>query len=191
MTMRRASQILITSAFLVLGAGCARNEPIQTDRAAFTYDSTYQRAGFSQPIEATFDKTAAIFRESGYVLDIVDRATGQISGRRGKTGDKGAKNQVELRFFALVMPGPNQGSQLALKFTQVASVGLPVINQAKAEIILSQPELYAYVFRRVGSPAPGAAQAATPAAAPSPIAEQSQSAINADILPDESGGTPN
>jgi hypothetical protein len=111
-----------------------------------------------------------VFRESGYVLDVVDRATGQISGRRGKTGDKGSKNQVALRFFALVMPGPGQGSQLALKFTQVASVGLPVINQTKAEIILSQPELYAYIFRRVaGAPATGD-QSVTPLP-PAPAAE--------------------
>lgn len=184
----RRSQIALMTAFMALAAaGCTRNGPIQTDRAAFTFDSTYQRAGYTQPIEATFDRTVAVFRESGYVLDVVDRATGQISGRRGKTADKGGKNQVELRFFALVMPGTNQGSQLALKFTQVASVGLPVINETKAEIVLSQPELYAYVFRRVAGTPANNDQAVTPLpplpAADAPAAPASAPAAS-DIAPE-------
>ena len=181
--MRRSHTILSTALLVLASAGCARNEPIQTDRAAFTFHSTYQRAGYTQPIEATFDKTVAVFRESGYVLDIVDRATGQISGRRGKTGDKGSKNQVALRFFALVMPGPGQGSQLALKFTQVASVGLPVINQTKAEVILSQPELYAYVFRRVAGAPVTSDQNVMPLPPLPATAEPVQSAVASDLAP--------
>ena len=187
--MRRFYVTAMSAAVLLGSAGCARNEPIQTDRAAFTFDSTYQRAGYSQPIETTFDRTVKVFRDAGYMLDIVDRATGQISGRRGKTGDKGAKNQVDLRFFALVMPGTGQGSQLALKFTQVASVGVPLINQAKAEVILSQPELYAYVFRRVGSSAPAAS--AMPAALEAAMApDAAPAALNADIMPQETPADP-
>lgn len=160
--------------------GCARNEPIQTGRTAFTFDSTYQRATYAQPIETTFDRTVKVFRDSGYVLDIVDRATGQISGRRGKTADKGGRNDVNLQFFALVMPAANNGSQLALKFTQVAKLGIPVISETKAEVILSQPELYAYIFRRVDAAVDVTAPSApTGPAAPAPVS------ADADLMPSD------
>jgi len=179
----RRSHIVLSAAMLALAAtGCARNEPIQTGRTAFTFDSTYQRASYAQPIETTFDRTVKVFRESGYILDIVDRATGQLSGRRGKTADKGGRNEVNLQFFALVMPAANNGSQLALKFTQVARVGIPVISEAKAEVILSQPELYSYVFRRVDAAvetAPGAASAPAPASTPA------ANAADADLMPSD------
>ncbi|MBU6252616.1 MAG: hypothetical protein KGN98_05450 [Alphaproteobacteria bacterium] len=180
--MRRFGLTMMSVLAGLTAAGCARNEPIQTDRTAFNFDSSYQRASFAQPIETTFDRTVKVFRESGYVLDIVDRATGQISGRRGKTADKGGRNEVKLQFFALVMPAANHGSQLALKFTQVARVGIPVISEARAEVILSQPELYAYVFRRVDSASD--AVGAAPAAVSTPAAPaEGASNANADLMP--------
>ena len=133
---------------LALAGGCARTEPMQPDRAVFNVDATYQRGHYGQPIEATFDHTVAVFRDAGYKLDIVDRATGQISGRRGKTGDKGTNNGTDLRFYALVLPD-GSGSQVALRIVQIASQGIPVLNQAKTEIVLNQPELYAYIFKRI------------------------------------------
>ena len=140
---------LIASASIGLSA-CARPDSIQTDRTQFTPDDTFQRKAFSQPVVLTFDKTVTVFREAGYTLDIVDRATGQISGRRGKTGDKGAQRSDDLRFVALILPGAGDvGSVLNLKFVQVSPLGVPVISRSKAEVVLSQPELYAYVFSRI------------------------------------------
>jgi hypothetical protein len=140
---------LIASASIGLSA-CARSDSIQTDRTQFTPDDTFQRKAFSQPVVLTFDKTVTVFREAGYTLDIVDRATGQISGRRGKTGDKGAQRSDDLRFVALILPGAGDvGSVLNLKFVQVSPLGVPVISRSKAEVVLSQPELYAYVFSRI------------------------------------------
>lgn len=182
--MRRFGLAVVAVVMGISATGCARNEPIQTDRTAFNFDSSYQRSSFAQPIETTFDRTVKVFRDSGYVLDIVDRATGQISGRRGKTADKGGHNEVKLQFFALVMPTANHGSQLALKFTQVARVGIPIISEARAEVILSQPELYAYIFRRVdaASDAPMApAAAGQTAAAAAPAASPVDA--NADVMP--------
>lgn len=135
-------------ALLALAAGCARTEPMQPDRAVFNVDATYQRSHYVQPIEATFDHTVSVFRDAGYTLDIVDRATGQISGRRGKTGDKGTNTNTDLRFYAIVLPD-GTGSQIALRIVQIASQGIPVLNQAKTEIVLNQPELYAYILKRI------------------------------------------
>lgn len=150
--------------------GCARTEPMQPDRSVFNVDASYQRAHYDKPIETTFDQTVAVFREAGYKLDIVDRATGQISGRRGKTGDKGSTSGTDLRFYALVLPD-NGESQIALRIVQIASQGIPVLTQAKTEIVLNQPELYAYIFRRIeGAPPakPNAAEAESmPEQAPS------------------------
>ena len=53
------------------------------------------------PIEDTFDRTVLVFKEAGYKLDVIDRATGQISGRRGATGDKGSVKDKDLKFYAL------------------------------------------------------------------------------------------
>ena len=76
----RQPLVLAFVAFTSLGlAACATPNPIQTDRTVFNFDSTFQRAAYSQPIETTFDKTVTVFREAGYALDIIDRATGQIT----------------------------------------------------------------------------------------------------------------
>jgi hypothetical protein len=183
--MRRLFIMTSLGALALLTTGCARRDPIQTDRTAFTFDSTYQRNTYSQPIEATFDRTVTVFREAGYTLDLVDRATGQISGRRGKTGDKGAKSTADMRFYAIILPGTGNGSQLALKFVQVANVGVPLLNGAKAEVIMSQPELYAYVFRRVNGATPTGASSGLSPAAPSEATDN----VNSDLSPfDPTGG---
>ena len=69
--MRRLFIMTSLGALALLTTGCARRDPIQTDRTAFTFDSTYQRNTYSQPIEATFDRTVTVFREAGYTLDLV------------------------------------------------------------------------------------------------------------------------
>jgi len=144
--------ILVGMTTALLVTGCAGRAPLQPERAVFSVDDSYQRKVYSQSIEATFDRTVAVFREANYKLDIVDRATGQISGRRGKTGDKGSANDTDLRFSALVLPNRGGGgSQVALRIVQIANQGVPMISQSKTEIVLNQPELYAYIFRRIES----------------------------------------
>ena len=145
----RLALALAACASLGLSA-CARPVPIDADRTQFTPDETFQTKAYSQPVVLTFDKTLTVFREAGYTLDITDRATGQISGRRGKTGDKGAQRSGDLRFVALILPGSGGvGSVLNLKFVQVTPSGVPLLQGAKAEVVLRQPELYAYVFSRI------------------------------------------
>ncbi len=184
--MRRTLTLMTLGALALLPAGCARRDPIQTDRTAFTFDSTYQRATYAQPIEATFDRTVTVFREAGYKLDIVDRATGQISGKRGKSGDKGTKSPGDMRFYAIILPGSGSSSQLALKFVTLANVGVPLISGAKAEVIMSQPELYAYVFRRVNGATPtGASSGLAPAAT-----SEATDSVNADLSPFDPAGGP-
>jgi hypothetical protein len=142
--------ILASMTATLLVAGCAGRAPLQPDRAVFSVDASYQRKNYNQSIEATFDRTVAVFREANYKLDVVDRATGQISGRRGQTGDKGATIDTDLRFSALILPDRG-GSQVALRIVQIANQGVPMISQSKTEIVLNQPELYAYIFRRIES----------------------------------------
>ncbi len=142
--------ILVGMTTALLVTGCAGRAPLQPERAVFNVDDSYQRKVYTQSIETTFDRTVAVFREADYKLDIVDRATGQISGRRGKTGDKGANNETDLRFSALILPSRG-GSQIALRIVQIANQGVPLISQSKTEIVLNQPELYAYIFRRIES----------------------------------------
>jgi hypothetical protein len=161
--------ILAGMTVTLLVAGCAGRAPLQPDRAVFSIDGSYQRKSYTQSIESTFDRTAAVFREANYKLEIVDRATGQISGRRGKTGDKGANNDTDLRFSALILP-ERGGSQVALRIVQIANQGVPMISQSKTEIVLNQPELYAYIFRRIESLS-GTAKAADMEADLAPVVE--------------------
>jgi len=150
--MRRFNVMVSCASLALVVGGCARTEAIQPDRTVFSFDSSYQRASYAQPIEKTFDRAVTIFREAGYKLDVIDRATGQISGRRGQTGDKGAASDKDLRFYALVLPDSGEGSQLALKIVQIASQGIPVLTQSRTEVVLNQSELYAYIFKRVEAP---------------------------------------
>lgn len=130
-------------------AGCAGSAALQPDRSIFSLDNNYQRYGYGQSIEETFDRTVSVFKESGYKLDVIDRATGQISGTRGATGDKGAQSDKGLKFYALVLPRERSGSELALKVVQVLKSGGAVMGQPNAELIVTDPLMYRYAFRRI------------------------------------------
>lgn len=126
--------------------GCAAGPAIQPDRSIFNLDNNYQRYSYQMPIEETFDRTVSVFRGSGYRLDVIDRATGQISGQRGATGDKGSSSDKDLKFYALVLPR-GDGSELGIKIVQVIKSG--PLSGTKAEIILNDKQMYQYTFRRI------------------------------------------
>ncbi len=136
-------RIALASALLLPLTSCGGGAAIQPDRSVFGLDNTYQRYAYEQPIETTFDNAVAVFREAGYRMDVIDRATGQISGQRGPTGDKGITTDKELKFYALVMPH-ERGSQMSLRIVQM--IGGGALGGAKAELILSEPQLYQYAF---------------------------------------------
>lgn len=136
-------RLAIAAALALPLSSCGGGAAIQPDRSVFGLDNTYQRYAYDQPIEATFDNAVAVFREAGYRMDVIDRATGQISGQRGPTGDKGTSTDKELKFYALVMPH-ERGSQLSLRIVQI--VGGSALGGAKAELILSEAQLYQYAF---------------------------------------------
>jgi hypothetical protein len=139
---------------LVALAGCAGSVAIQPDRAVFALDSNYQRYSFPFPIEEAFDRTVATFKESGYKLDVVDRATGQISGTRGKVAAQDGNTDKGMKFYALVMPDKDNGSQLGIKIIQTIEGGIPVVKQTKTEIIVTEPQMYQYIFRRIENATP-------------------------------------
>ena len=113
------------------------------------------------PIEQTFDRTTAVFKEAGYKLDVIDRATGQISGHRGQTGDKGSTSDKDLKFYALVLPR-GAGSELSVKIVQVIKSG--ALGTSKAELIVTDPQMYQYAFRRIENAGSQATTAVAPAA---------------------------
>ena len=131
---------------VILVSACGGGAALQPDRSIFSLDSAYQRYGYTMPIEETFDRTVTMFKDAGYKLDVIDRATGQISGRRGATGDKGASTDKDLKFYALVLPR-NGGSELGLKIVQVVRGG--ALGGAATELIVNDPGMYQYAFRRV------------------------------------------
>jgi hypothetical protein len=141
--------------------GCAGGSALQPDRSIFNLDSNYQRHSYDLAIEETFDRTVAVFKEAGYRLDVIDRATGQISGRRGATGDKGSVTDKDLKFYALILP-KDGGSELGIKIVQVIRSG--ALSTARAELIVNDPQMYQYTFRRIES---SKANANAPAPAPS------------------------
>jgi len=141
-------------------SGCVGGSALQPDRSIFSLDNNYQRYAYATPIEETFDRTAAVFKEAGYKLDVIDRATGQISGRRGVTGDKGSSSDKGLKFYALVLPR-GTGSELSVKIVQIIKSG--AMGTSKAELIVNDPQMYQYLFRRVQDVAPPSGMA--PAAA--------------------------
>ena len=145
----------------ILVSACGGGAALQPDRSIFSLDSNYQRYGYAMPIEETFDRTVTVFKDAGYKLDVIDRATGQISGRRGATGDKGTSTDKDLKFYALVMPRSG-GSELGLKIVQVIRGG--TLGGAATELIVSDPGMYQYAFRRIESS--GAAPAAPAGLAP-------------------------
>lgn len=141
-------------AVLVLALGvsaCGGGTALQPDRSIFSLDNNYQRFDYPAPIEETFDRTTTVFREAGYRLDVVDRATGQISGRRGATGDKQSNAEKDLKFYALVLPQAS-GSTLSIKIVQIIKGGgIPIVSGDKAELIVTDPQMYQYIFRRIGT----------------------------------------
>jgi hypothetical protein len=148
----------------VLVSACGGGAAMQPDRSIFSLDNNYQRYKYTMPIEETFDRTVAMFKEGGYKLDVIDRATGQISGRRGTTGDKGSTTDKDLKFYALVMPR-DEGSELGIKIVQVIKSGS--LGASKAELIVNDPNMYQYAFRRIENSATqtAASSAFAPAAA--------------------------
>lgn len=131
---------------------CSGSGTIQPDRSVFALDSNYQRQAYPFAIEDTFDRAVRVFKEAGYKLDVVDRATGQISGTRGKTGDRPYTDKG-LKFYALVLPDGFDGSMLSVKVVQVIVSGMPGINQSRTELIVADPTMYRYLFKRVESAA--------------------------------------
>jgi hypothetical protein len=153
--MAHAWRISLALGATCLLSGCAGSSAIQPDRSIFSLDNNYQRYAYAESIEETFDRTVTVFREAGYKLDVIDRATGQISGLRGATGDKGSVRDKDLKFYALVLP-KSSGSELGIKIVQVIKSG--ALGSSKAELIVNDPQMYQYAFRRIGN----TAQAAVP-----------------------------
>lgn len=140
---------LVAAAALALPlASCAGGGAIQPDRSVFSLDGNYQRCQYGFPIEETFDRTVKVFKEAGYRLDVVDRATGQISGIRGNTGTNTSSSDKGLKFYALVLPTSTGLSQVGVKIVQIIEHG-SVFNKSRTEIIVSDPQMYQYMFRRV------------------------------------------
>ena len=79
-----------------------------------------------------------MFRDASYRMEVVDRATGQISGRRGPTGDKGTSTDKDLKFYALNIPH-ERGSQLSMRIVQIIRGG--ALNGTRAEVILPNAQL--------------------------------------------------
>lgn len=157
--MVRATRWGAALAPLMLLSACAGGSALQPDRSIFSLDNNYQRSSYAMPIEETFDRTVSVFKEAGYKLDVIDRATGQISGRRGASGDKGSSTDKDLKFYALVLPR-GDASDLSIKIVQIIrNGGVPLVNASKAELIVTEPQMYQYVFRRIENAATPTAMA--------------------------------
>lgn len=146
MAARRIGGVAMAMVAAALLSGCAGGAAIQPDRSIFNLDNNYQRYSYDLPIEEVFDRTVSVFRESGYRLDVIDRATGQISGRRGAKGDKGTGADKDLKFYALVLPR-GEGSEIGLKIVQVIKSG--TFRSSSAELIVNDRQMYQYTFRRI------------------------------------------
>jgi hypothetical protein len=129
--------------------GCAAGVAMQPDRLIFSLDGSYQRYNYSLPIEDTFDKTVKVFRQAGYRLDVTDRATGQISGRRGTTGDRGTSSDKDMKFYALVVPRGAMQSELNLKIVQLMGSGVPLVGGSKTEVTITDAQMYQFAFHRI------------------------------------------
>ncbi len=127
-------------------SSCTTGTALQPDRAIFSLDNNYQRYYYSQGIEKIFEATLNVFRDAGYSIDVADRATGQISGVRGASGDSRSRNDKDLKFYALVVPS-RSGSEVAIKIVQVLRSG--TLGASRAEIIVSDAQMYQYAFRRI------------------------------------------
>jgi hypothetical protein len=154
--MRRVTLKIFKSSVLaitacILSSGCASGSALQPDRSIFSLDNNYQRHSYAMPIEDTFEQTVSVFKDAGYKLDVTDRATGQISGRRGLSGDKGSATDKDLKFYALVLP-KGSGSELSIKIVQVIKSG--ALGTSKAELIVNDPQMYQYAFKRIENSTP-------------------------------------
>ena len=165
MSQRCIASFAVSVAFLSL-AGCTTGGAIQPDRSVFSRDGNYQRCQYGYASEETFDRTVKVFKESGYHLDVVDRATGQISGERGNTGASTSSTDKGLKFYALVLPTSTGQSQVGVKIVQIIERG-SVFNKSRTELIVSDPQMYQYMFRRI---ADIDMLGANPPAAPAPAA---------------------
>lgn len=145
-----ASHLRILCAVLAASTlgGCALNGTLQPDRALFSLDGNYQRFAYPFSIEETFDRAEAVFRKGGYKLDVVDRATGQMSGTRGRTGSD-TRSDKGLKFYAMVLPGEGGNSVLSIKVVQIISRGIPGVTASRTEVIVADPQMYQYLFRRI------------------------------------------
>ena len=146
MTKLIKKSILMISFCLI--AGCSSGSALQLDRAIFSLDNNYQRFQYSGDIEITFESTLQVFRDAGYSIDVADRATGQISGQRGASGDSRSSTDKDLKFYALILP-VNSGSQVALKVVQVVKSG--AFGSNRSEIIVNDVQMYQFAFRRIES----------------------------------------
>ena len=141
---------LAIAACLTISA-CASGSALQPDRSIFSLDNNYQRYSYAMSIEDTFEQTVSVFKDAEYKLDVTDRATGQISGRRGASGDKGSGTDMDLKFYALVLP-KGDGSELGIKIVQVIKSG--TLGTTKAELIVNDPQMYQYAFKRIENSSP-------------------------------------
>lgn len=144
MLLPRMLAVVLTSTL----TACASGGAVQPDRSVFSLDGNYQRYEYGFPIEETFDRTIKVFKEAGYRFDVVDRATGQISGERARSNDGGSNSDKGLKFYALVLPTPAGQSQVAVKIVQVIKQG-SIVGSAKTEIIVNDAQMYQYAFRRI------------------------------------------
>lgn len=140
------ARLLIAGCLALAASACGGGSALQPDRSIFSLDNNYQRRAYDMPIEDTFEQTVSVFRDAGYKLDVIDRATGQISGIRGASGDKGSSTDKDLKFYALVLP-EGSGSELGIKIVQVLRRG--AIGTSRAELIVNDAAMYQYLFRRI------------------------------------------
>lgn len=155
---RRSMSRLATGCLFILGlAGCVRDVALQPDRSIFSLDNNYQRQAYDFPIQEAFDRTVHVFTQAGYRLDVVDRATGQISGRRGAAGRRNGPSDKDLKFYALVVPRM-EGSELSIKIVQIVKAGgIPLVGASRSELIVNDRQLYAFLFQRIADVEPAAA----------------------------------
>lgn len=143
MKIHNASSAALASLFI---CSCVSGSALQPDRAIFSLDNNYQRYYYENRIENTLESALIVFRDAGYSIDVVDRATGQISGVRGASGENGSRSDKDLKFYALVIPS-GSGSELAIKIVQVLKSG--ALGTTRSELIVNDPQMYQYVFRRI------------------------------------------
>lgn len=184
MSQRFVARFAVALAGSVCLAGCAGGGgAIQPDRSVFSLDGNYQRCQFGYGIEDTFDRTVKVFKEAGYHLDVTDRATGQISGERpkGNGSDKG------LKFYALILPTQSGQSQVGVKIVQIIEHGA-VFSNSRTELIVSDPQMYQYLFRRIADIDNGVPPAATAPASASSAPRSGYDAYGQSSYPQQQKG---